>query len=125
MMVKTNRLSLSFEPKFCLCGNSIDCVKKIKYLGFALTSDLKDNDDMNRQLRSIYGSDYKLRRTFFCCSKAVKKLFISYFVSCRLGATGGHFGAVPPKSLLVPPQTRIVPSQARIVPQTKQQAWCH
>ena len=29
MMFKTNRLSLSFEPKFRLCGNSIDCVKKI------------------------------------------------------------------------------------------------
>ena len=41
MMFKTNRLSRSFEPKFCLCGNSIDCVKKIMYLGFVLTSDLK------------------------------------------------------------------------------------
>ena len=39
-----------------LCGNSIDCFKKMKYLGFVLTSDLKDDDDMNGQLRSIYGS---------------------------------------------------------------------
>ena len=68
-MFKTNRLSLSFEPKFHLCGNSIDCVKKIKYLGFALTSDLRDDDDMNRQLRSIYGSANKLRREFFVALK--------------------------------------------------------
>ena len=37
-MFKTNRPSLSFEPKFYLCSNSIDCVKKIKYLGFVLTT---------------------------------------------------------------------------------------
>ena len=29
MVFKTNRLSLSFKPKVHLCGNSIDCVKKI------------------------------------------------------------------------------------------------
>ena len=87
MMFKTNRLSLSFEPKFRLCGNSIDCVKKIKYLGFVLTSDLKDDDDMNRQLRSIYGSANKLRRKFFCCSKAVKNCLFRTFVSCLYGST--------------------------------------
>ena len=54
MMFKTNRLSLSFEPKFHLCGNSIDCVKKIKYLGFVLTSDLGDDDDMNKQLYALF-----------------------------------------------------------------------
>ena len=69
MMCKTNHLRLSFEPKFRLCGISIDCVKKIKYLGFVLTSDLKDDDDMNRQLRFIYGSANKLRRKFFVALK--------------------------------------------------------
>ena len=87
MMFKTNRLSLSFEPKFRLCGNSIDCVKKIKYLGFVLTSDLKDDDDMNRQLGSIYGSANKLRRKFFCCSKAVKNCLFCTFVSSLYGST--------------------------------------
>ena len=71
-MCKTNRISLSFESKVHLCGNSIDCVKQVKYLGFVLTSDLRDNDDRNRQLRSIYGTNNKLRRKFACCSKAVK-----------------------------------------------------
>ena len=69
MMFKTNRLSLSFQPKFHLCGNSIDCVKKKKYLGFVLASDLKDDDEMNRQLCSIYGSANRLRRKFFAASK--------------------------------------------------------
>ena len=32
MVFKTNSLSLFFEPKFHLCSNSIDCVKKVKYL---------------------------------------------------------------------------------------------
>ena len=87
MMFKTNHLSLSFEPKFHLCGNSIDCVKKIKYLGFVLTSDLRDDDDMNRQLRSVCGSANKLRRKFFCCSKAVKNSLFLTFVSCHYGST--------------------------------------
>ena len=41
MMFKINRLSLSFEPKFCLCGNSIDCVKKIKVFRFCIDLWLK------------------------------------------------------------------------------------
>ena len=83
MMFKTNRLSLSFEPKFRLCTNSIDCIKKIYiYLGFVSTSDLKDDDDMNKQLRSIYGSATKLRRKFFCCFKAIKNCLFRTFVSC-------------------------------------------
>ena len=82
MMFKTNRLSLSFEPKFHQCCNSIDCVKKIKYLGFMLTSNLRNDDDMNRQLRSIHNSANKLCRKFFCCFKAVKICLFRTFVSC-------------------------------------------
>ena len=42
---------------------------------------------MNRQLRSIYGSGNKLRRKFFCCSKAVKNCLFRTFVSCLYGST--------------------------------------
>ena len=42
---------------------------------------------MNRQLRSIYGSANKLRRKFFCCSKAVKNCLFRTFVSCLYGST--------------------------------------
>ena len=52
-----------------------------------MTSDLKDDDDMNRQLRSIYGSANKLSRKFFCCSKAVKNCLFRTFVSCLYGST--------------------------------------
>ena len=62
-------------------------VSKIsKYLGFVSTSDLKDDDDMNRQLRSIYGSATKLRRKFFCCSKAIKNCLFRTSVSCLYGS---------------------------------------
>ena len=87
MMFKTRHLRLYFEPKFHLCSNSINCVKKIKYLGFVLTSDLKDDDDMNRQLRSIYGSADKLRKKFFCCPKAVKNCLFRTFVPCLYRST--------------------------------------
>ena len=84
MMFKTNRLSLSFESKFRLCDNSINCVKKNKVFRFCF--DFYD-DDVNRQLRSIYGSANKLRRKFFCCSKAVKNCLFRTFVSCLYGST--------------------------------------
>ena len=42
---------------------------------------------MNRQLRSIYGSATKLRRKFFCCSKAIKNCLFRTFVSCLYGST--------------------------------------
>ena len=52
-----------------------------------MTSDLRDDDDMNRQLRSIYGSANKLRRKSFCCSKAVKNCLFRTFVLCFYGST--------------------------------------
>jgi len=49
-------LKLTFVPKFCLNNDWIECVDKMKYLGFLLRLDLRDDDDMNRQLRSIYAA---------------------------------------------------------------------
>ena len=46
-MFKANRLSLSIEPKFHLCGNSIDFFRKVRCLDFVLMSDLRDDEDMN------------------------------------------------------------------------------
>ena len=59
----------------------------VNQLLIVLTSDLKDDDDMKRQSLSIYGSANKLRKEFFCCSKAVKNCLFRTFVSYLYGST--------------------------------------
>ena len=53
---------------------------KCRYLGHIMCNDLKDNEDIKRQLRSFYGKSNMVLRTFGKCSYSVKlKLFTSYF----------------------------------------------
>ena len=53
MMFKTKFLKLNFVPKIQLGNCIIDYVEKVKYLGFPLTCDLRDDIDMYRQLRYV------------------------------------------------------------------------
>ena len=54
-----------------------DYTDSIKYLGFALSSDKKDDNDMLRQMRILYTN--RLLRLFHYCSTDVKlTLFCSY-----------------------------------------------
>ena len=55
----------------------MDCT--YKYLGHIITDDLKDNNDIQRQIRGFYAKSNMLLRTFSKCSYLVKKhLFMSY-----------------------------------------------
>ena len=47
-MFKTKFLKLNFVPKIQLGNCVIDYVEKVKYLGFLLTCDLRDDIDMYR-----------------------------------------------------------------------------
>lgn len=51
----------------------------MKYLGHIITSVMTDNDDIERQVRSLYVSGHMLKRSFFMCSDIVKRrLFTAY-----------------------------------------------
>ena len=54
-------------------------VDQQKYLGYIMTSDTKDNRDIERQIRAIYTRGNMLVRHFYQCSNDVKmQLFKSY-----------------------------------------------
>ena len=54
-------------------------VKTVKYLGVYLDSSLADENDINRQVRSLYCTANKLKQNFIRCSSSVKNiLFRSY-----------------------------------------------
>ena len=70
----TLRMSL-----YRLCNETLNFSKKVKYLGVYLTNALTDDDDINRQVRSLYCSANQLKSAFSHCSFDVKNLlFKSY-----------------------------------------------
>ena len=52
----------------------------VKYLGGFLNCNLKDDDDICRQLRSTYTPANMLRSKFSCCSVVVKTAYFVLFV---------------------------------------------
>ena len=66
-------------PVVCLCNKTLNFSKKVKYLGVYLTNESTDNDDVNRQVRSLYCSANQLKFDFSKCSFDDKNLlFKSY-----------------------------------------------
>ena len=63
------------QPHVCLNNNRIDFVDRVKYLGVVLQGSLKDDADIQRQIRSLYCAANKLRTTFHKCSTPVKNIF--------------------------------------------------
>ena len=50
-----NYLSISNVPKVFLCNNVVKFKNNVKYLGVFLNNNLKDDDDISRQVRYLYG----------------------------------------------------------------------
>ena len=59
-----------------LNGVRVQFFDQVKYFGVWINASLKDDDDIQRQVKSLYCAANKLRRTFDQCSPAVKKHFI-------------------------------------------------
>ena len=92
MCFKPKNLSKMCVPTFTLDGKDIDYVDKQKYLGVVLEEKLCDNNDMNRQMKSIYGRGNMLIKKFSICSTDVKaKLFKSYCNSLYCGSLWSNF----------------------------------
>ena len=66
-------------PCFRLGGSDLQFVSQFKYLGHIITHNLSDDNDMQREIRSMFVRCNVLKRKFSNCSLRVKvKLFQSY-----------------------------------------------
>ena len=66
-------------PHVTLDNRQLESASEIKYLGIVLSSDMKDDIDVKRQLRSLYISANTILRKFARCTVPVKcKLIESY-----------------------------------------------
>ena len=69
-------------------GARAQFLDQVKYLGVWINASLKDDDDIQRQVKSLYCAANKLRGTFDQCSTAVKNtLFPAYCMpmyACQL-----------------------------------------
>ena len=85
---KNNKLCC---PNVRLDLTILEYISCTKYLGFTFNMNSQDDDDMLRQMRTLYIKSNKLLRTFYYCSIDVKfKLFGSFctsFYCCYLWTT--------------------------------------
>ena len=62
------------QPHICINNHRIDFVDRVKYLGVILQCSLKDDADIQRQIKSLYCAANRLRTTFHKCSTPVKNI---------------------------------------------------
>ena len=67
MYIKSKKFKDLQIPNFTLNDNVIDFVDHEKYLAVINSSNCKDDDDLNRQMRSLYGRGNALVRNFKQC----------------------------------------------------------
>jgi len=50
---KSRIVSNSF-PQFCINGKLVQSVQEFRYLGHVITSDMRDDSDIKREIRNMY-----------------------------------------------------------------------
>ena len=83
----TKSVCVVFKPKtfklYCppmvLNASSLPYVDSVKYLGFMITPNSKDDVDMQRQLRTFYNRSNTILRHFAKCDESVKLILFSSF----------------------------------------------
>ena len=81
-MVFKPRLYKLSCPTFYMNNEKLDYTDSIKYLGFTFSSDKKDDNDMLRQMRTLYTKSNRLLRLFHCCSIDVKLALFRSYCTC-------------------------------------------
>ena len=88
MTFRCNKMKQYVFPKFYLNNNELiesDCVK---YLGHYITNDLRDDIDIQRQIKKLYAQGNILLRKFHMCSVGAKVLlfrsYCSSLYACQL-----------------------------------------
>ena len=79
IVFKPKRFKLTC-PVVSLAGTPIPNITSVKYLGVILTENLRDDEEILKQTRTLYAQGNVMLRKFGCCFTEVKKtLFQSYF----------------------------------------------
>jgi len=99
-LIVTKQVVLVFAPKnyiqpapsnVFLNGVRVQLCNQVKYVGALLNASLKDYDDIQRQVKSLYCAANKLRGPFDQCSPAVKTLyFVPIALQCMLASCGAN-----------------------------------
>ena len=79
MLFASKIFNLSSSPKLLIDNSEISFVQSVKYLGLHIDSDLTDDIDIQRQVKSLYCSANKLKQQFSNCSLEVKNYLFKYF----------------------------------------------
>ena len=79
MLFAPKIFNLSSSPKLLIDNSEISFVQSVKYLGLHIDSDLTDDIDIQRQVKSLYCSANKLKQQFSKCSLEVKNYLFKYF----------------------------------------------
>jgi len=72
MYVKSKKFNDLVVPNFTLDGKNLRYVDKEKYLGVIMADDSRSDNDINRQMRSIYGRGNIIINNFKHCTDSVK-----------------------------------------------------
>ena len=78
LIIPPNNYKLSI-PDLMLNDSKLQYVDRVQYLGVFLTTDFKDNTDIQRQHRSLYASANTVMSKFKNCTQSVKCLLIESF----------------------------------------------
>ena len=76
-----------YFPKLYLLDKVVQVVDSEKYLGSFICSDLSDDDDILRQMRSIYGRGNVLIRNFRNCSDSIKTMLFKTYCTGLYGSS--------------------------------------
>ena len=82
MFIRPKHMNHIKPVKQFLYGSELNWVDAYKYLGCFITSDLKDDRDIRRQVRAIYCRGNMIIRKFSKCSVGVKNQLFRSYVSC-------------------------------------------
>ncbi len=74
------------SPTVVLNGDILKFVTQVKYLGMFLVHDVKDIEDMKRQMSSFYSRGNTIIRKFRCCTDSVKTELFKTFVANMYGS---------------------------------------
>ena len=77
----SSNFKLNIKPNVVLGDFKIRFVNEIKYLGVFLNSKLRDNEDIYRQVRYLYGTANRLRTCFYKCSTKIKNVLFRTYCS--------------------------------------------
>lgn len=69
-------------PELRVSGSSIKYVHQFKYLGHIINNKLSDDDDIDREIRSLFVRSHILLHKFSRCSPAVKLILFKSFCLC-------------------------------------------